>query len=434
MHHLWADRGITAAAAVLLVAGCSGLAFGQVRGGTSGAPGPGGNPGGLGTTRTPGSPNSSNGTFGSPDTGLGIPQRTIPLSGRVMFDDGTPPNHEIRIEKVCGGSPIFEAYTDSKGRFSFSLDNTMQAGFDSADEESNQVPGMNGQQTDNFPAEAQRTGTSQQQGMANAQQKQIANGQQNRYWNCELRAAYPGYRSDLLELGTRRALDDPNIGTIILHRLGNVRGSTISLTSALAPKHAQKEYQKGEQLIEKGKLDEAEQHLESATDAYPKYADAWFALGKIHQQQNQLAEAQKCFQSAAEADPKFVSPYNSLAYISGQKGEWAEAAKYSAKVVDLDAVEFPSAYWLNALANYNLKKVDEAEKSAASLVKVDTAHRFPMAEMMLAQINLNKGNLPEAELHLKNYLALEPNAKNADSLKQELSKMEQAKSAPRQQQ
>jgi tetratricopeptide (TPR) repeat protein len=334
-----------------------------------------------------------------------------------MFDDGTPPNHEIRIEKVCGGEARFEAYTDSKGRFTFNLDNNQSAGVDSdVSDEGIGLPGIGGRQNTNLPPGVSPTA-----------------GRGNPYWNCELRASYPGYRSEVVELANRRAMDDPDVGTIVLHRLANVRGSTISLTSALAPKRAEKEYQKGMQAIQKDDFEQAERHLQAATTDYPKYAEAWFALGQVNQKENKLEEAQKCFHSAIDADPKFVSPYSSLASIAAGQSKWEDAAKYSAQVIDLNPVEFPGAFWVNALANYNLRNMDQAGKSATALIKLDTAHHYPMAEMMLAQLSLNKGNLDEAASHLRTYLALDPNAKNAEALKQQLLKMEQAKATPHQQ-
>src|SRR5206468_6816643 len=126
-------------------------------------------------------------------------------------------------------------------------------------------------------------------------------------FGCELRASYPGYRSDVVELGTRHSMDDPEVGTIILHRLSNVQGTTISLTSALAPKGAQKSYEKGMQLAAKSKFEEAEKRLSEATQLYPKYAQAWYALGQVQQQQGRGDDARKAYQAAIEADKKFVS-------------------------------------------------------------------------------------------------------------------------------
>ena len=48
---------------------------------------------------------------------------------------------------------------------------------------------------------------------------------------CEIRAQLAGYRSDSVNLVTRNPLDNPDIGMIVLHRMGNVEGTSISATS-----------------------------------------------------------------------------------------------------------------------------------------------------------------------------------------------------------
>ena len=418
MRTFWADRRFILVSAFLTLAFGLQPAYPQAKGGAP-APAPGGNTGNVpssgsvggapsrGIGNIPNGTNSNNGTF---DNGINFPQRTIFLSGRVMFDDGTPANNEIRIERVCAGNPRFEAHTDSKGRFSFQLDNNAMAAVDM--DAADQGGGGFGPQNRQVASQTRGIG-----GLSHS----------NPYWNCELRASYPGYRSDVVELGTRRALDNPDVGTILLHRLTNVKGTTISATSVLAPKHARKDYEKGLQLAEKGKFEEAEKHLLDATSLYPKYAVAWFALGQVQEKENKSEEARKSFQAAATADSRFVSPYDRLALIAAHDGKWDEAANYSKKVIDLNPVEFPAAFWCNAVANYNLKKMDDAQQSTQALLKIDTKHQFPEAESMLAQIYLKKADYDQAAAHLKAYLALVPNAKNADTLKAALLKIEQAK-------
>jgi tetratricopeptide (TPR) repeat protein len=227
----------------------------------------------------------------------------------------------------------------------------------------------------------------------------------------------------------RRSLDDPEVGTIILHRLANVKGSTLSLTTALAPKAAVKQFDKGEQAAQKGKLEEAEKHLLQATELYPKYAAAWFALGQVEQRENRPEDARKNYLAAIEADAKYVSPYDQLALLAAQEGKWEDAASYSKQVIGLNPVEFPTAFWYNAIANYNLKKPAEALKSAQALIKMDTQHRFPEAENLLAQLSMDSRNYADAATHLRAYLALAPNAKNADALKRQLSQIDEASTA-----
>ena len=373
---------------------------------------PGSNIGGP--TRGTTSPTSPFPGANSPSTPSPWETRPLFLSGRVMLDDGSQPNNQIRIERVCGGNPKLEGHTDSKGRFSIQLDSQLVVDTDAADAS---MGGMG-------PGGPGGPGSGQSP-MSNAG-RFGGRDSFNRYWNCELRASYPGYRSDYIELSTRRSLDDPNVGTIVLHHLGSSQGSTISLTTALAPKHAQKEYEKGTQLAQKGKFEEAEKHLTAATDTYPKYAIAWFALGQVEQRKGRAADAQKSYQAAIAADPKFVSPYDQLALLSVQGSRWEEAANFSKQAMSLDPEEFPSSLWYNAYANYKLKKPDDAVKSAQDLVKRDTAHHYPQAERLLTQIYLEKGQYPEAATHLRNYLALDPHAQDADALRQMLLKIQQA--------
>jgi tetratricopeptide (TPR) repeat protein len=224
------------------------------------------------------------------------------------------------------------------------------------------------------------------------------------------------------------------VGTIVLHHLGNVQGTTISITTELAPKNARKDYQKGLQLAQKGKFEEAEARLKSATELYPKYAIAWYALGQLQQRAGRGSEARKSYEAAITADSKFVGPYQQMALLAAQEGNWEDVAKFSKQVISLDPVEYPASLWYNAVANYNLKRAAEAEKSIKDLLKLDTRHKFPDAENMMAQLLLDQGNYSEAAGHLRNYLKLVPDAKNADNLKQLLVKIEgaNATAAPKQ--
>lgn len=392
-------------------------AFGQ-KGATPGAGAPAGSTGSVGApSRSTNNP-ISNSPFGSINNNrignTGVNTRTIFLSGKVIFDDGSPSSPDIRIERVCGGTPHLEAHTDSKGHFSFQVGQNATVDTDAADDSVGGLGRPNGQLT------------SPSQGFGSS------GNRADPLWNCELQASYPGYRSDVVNLSSRRSLDDPDVGTLVLHRLANVQGSTISVTSALAPRRAQKDYEKGMQLAQKGKFDEAEKHLLDATQLYPKYAIAWFALAQLQQREGKADDARKSYEAAIAADGRYVSPYDQLAILSAQEGKWEDVANFSKQVIQLNPVEFPNAYWYNAVANYNLKKPREAEKSALELVKADTAHRYPQAEKMLAQILLEKREYPDAATHLRAYLALVPNAKDADSLKQVLLKIEQANAQAKQ--
>jgi Tfp pilus assembly protein PilF len=415
MRSFWTDRRLVLIPAVALFFGSQAALAQKGGSGSSGSTGStgAGNTGAPSRGNTPG--NVPNPTFGNnPSNTSPTFNRPIFLSGKVMFDDGSPANSDIRIERVCSGASRLEAHTDSKGRFSFQVGQNPMAFADASDSP-----------TDTFGNSSGQYGTPGY-GRSSGFGGPLGSNQTNPLWNCELRASYPGFRSDVIDLSSRRSLDDPNLGTIVLHRLVNVQGTTISVTSALAPKPAQKAYQKGLHAAQAGKMEEAEKHFQQATDLYPKYAVAWFDLGQVEQRAGKADEARKCFLAATSADSKFLSPFDRLALLSAQAGKWDDAAEYSKHVIQLNPVEFPSSFWYNALANYQIHKPADAEKSASELLKLDTQHHFPEAENLIAQILLDRGQYADAAVHLRAYLALAPNAKNADALKAMLLKIDQA--------
>jgi tetratricopeptide (TPR) repeat protein len=385
-------------------------------------------------------PNSAGNPTGGPGSGIGsvgnttsvpsstrnipsttdnnYPTKAVFLSGAVLFDDGTKPNIDIVVETVCNGSPRPQGHTDSKGRFSFQIGQNPDA-LDVQDASVARPGGTLG--TTGMPGSGTQ-GTSNSTGIGR-------NGNAfgaDPLMGCEMRARYPGYRSDSVELGSHHRLDDSNVGTIILHRLANVKGTTISATTAEAPKAAVKNYEKGVQLVQKSKLDDAEKRLQQAVGLYPKYAVAWFALGDIQRGEGQLDTAAASYKSAIAADPKYVSPYDRLAFLAVQSGNWKDAEGYSKQAIALNPVEVPSSYLYNAVAALNLKQTAEAEESASALLKLDIARRFPDAEALLSQALLVEGKYPEAATHIRAFLARYPDSKQAPELQQALAKIDPA--------
>jgi len=389
-------------------------------GGRGGSIPPGGTTGpGTQTSPYPGTRDNRN--IGQDQTQFpDMTQHPIYLSGKVMLDDGTPPPDSVVIERVCNGNPRPEAYTDSKGRFSFQLGQNQamlpDASVGSVD------PGFGG-----------RPGFGSQGGALGNSGRGIS---ERDLMGCELRASLAGYRSDVVDLSGRRVFDNPEVGTIVLHRLGNVEGTTISMTSLMAPKDAKKAYEKAKDALHKKKTADAEKELAKAVQIYPQYAAAWYDLGRLQQQQNQLADARKSYEQALAADAKFVSPYLQIALIEAGENKWQDVAETSERVIHMNPFDFPQAYYFNSVANFNLKNLDAAEKSAREVQKLDTRHQFPKTAQLLGLILAQKQDYSGAAEQLRNYLQLMPNAQDAAQVKSQLSELEKltstnpVKSAP----
>jgi tetratricopeptide (TPR) repeat protein len=241
---------------------------------------------------------------------------------------------------------------------------------------------------------------------------------------CELRASLAGFRSDVVNLGGRRLFDNPDVGTIILHRRANVEGTTISMTTLQAPKDARKAYDKGREALRKGNIADAQREFEKAVSAYPHFAAAWYELGLIYEKANDPGEARKYYAQAITSDAKLVTPYLHLAQLAVREQKWQEAADTSGRAIKLDPFDFPDAFFYNAVANYKLRRLDDAEASARQTQKLDAGHRWPTADRVLGAILYEKKDYAGAAEQLRNYLTWVPDATDAGEVKAQLAELE----------
>jgi Tetratricopeptide repeat len=340
-------------------------------------------PGGGGSGgRSPGPTTSPAPTPGTLQPNLGnqtnpMGQRAF-ITGKVVLDDGTQLTESASIQTLCRGHKQTVAHTDSHGSFSFELgDRTsaMAAGISGADVDSSTGPGMNA-------------------------------GAMQRDWRaCEVLADLPGFSSQSVELSSRLStFETADIGRLVLHRLSQVDGLTISATSARAPKEAQKAYNKGHEKATKEKWDEAQPLLAKAVEIYPQYAVAWFDLGRVQMHNKDAAQARHSFEQSIQADPKYVNPYRGLAELDAQQKQWQALVNDTNQLLALNPVSFPDAWLLNAVGNYYLRDFPNAEKSARQGMKVDDQHQYPRLEMLLGVILAQQHNYTEAATHIQNYL------------------------------
>jgi len=366
------------------------------------APGNSSSPG-LGVGQVGNSPNSPMGT----QTGDSSTSRPFFLSGRVSIDDGSPPPIYIAIQRVCSGNPRTVAYTDSKGHFSFQWGDTAGIVPD-ASEEGNQI-GPSGRITNTSGME------------------RLNSHMGTPTMGCELRASAAGFRSDRVDLSSQRIFDSGEIGTIVLHRLAEVEGRSVSVTSLEAPKNASKAYEKGLEAMTKNKFADAEKEFEKAVELYPKYANAWYDLGRARLGQHNEAGAREAWLKAADADDKLVGPYVELGQMAANQQKWDDTAKYLDRALRLDPVDYQNLWFMDAVANYNLMNFDAAERSVREAMKADPQHKNPKTSQLLGLTLARKGDIAGAAEALHQYLAMAPDAPDAEQTKQQLAALESAK-------
>jgi tetratricopeptide (TPR) repeat protein len=331
------------------------------------------------------------------------------VSGRVMIDDGRPFADPVVLETVCDGASHAEGFADASGNFGFLLGGPNSATLQDASVES----------VDDFfsrPNILEEASSSNAPTYITPKYLVLA--------DCQLRASLPGYRSDSISIGNRRELSSSNLGTIVLHRLGAVEGRVVSATSLAAPRSSRAAFEKGLDAVKKNKLDDAQKNFEKAAQTYPGYAAAWYELGKLEAGRGQFDDALRSFQSALRADPKYVDPYLSVSAIQTVKKQWPLLAESTRALLDLDPYDYPQAYYMNALANYNLRNVDAAEKSAREAERLDTQGLFPRVWRLLGDILASRHAFTEAAEQMRGYLRFAPQAPDAGAVRAQLSQFE----------
>jgi tetratricopeptide (TPR) repeat protein len=247
----------------------------------------------------------------------------------------------------------------------------------------------------------------------------------NPFSNCELRASLGGYTSQTLSLTGRTSMDNPDVGSIVLHRMGaSETATTVTATTLRAPKEARKALEKGLELAKKNKLEEAIASLREAVKVDPEFAFAWCELGKLQLAGDHIPDAHDSFEAAAKAETRWPEPFLRLALMAVKAHDWREVAATTDHVLHLSTWEYPEAYFFNGAANFNLHRIDVAEKAALAAEKLDVQHLFPQIEQLLGMIYVERHRYADAAERFRSYLMLAPNADDAPAARQQLAVME----------
>ena len=336
------------------------------------------------------------------------------LRGRVATQDGTVIPSDMLIERVCNNRVRQEVYASPHGDFTMQLGSRADSYLDARGDPSP---------------------------LNSAARKDLDMGISRRdLMNCELRASAAGFHPGVISLMDLEAADSNiDVGVIVVHRAIKIDGDTVSAILYKAPKAARRAYEKGVQAEKNGKLADAHKYFESAVAIHPSFANAWFKLGIVCQKQDQKDAARKAYTQATTIDTRFLPPYLSLASMAYETGNWTEVltltghimeldplnnaavAKY---ILDLDRLNYADAYFYNALANYKLNKIEEAEKSGLKAEHLDLVTRFPQLHLLLGEIFAKKNNYAMAISEMQTYLELVPDAKHADQIREKLTRLQ----------
>jgi hypothetical protein len=258
--------------------------------------------------------------------------------------------------------------------------------------------------------------------------------------NCELRTSASGFHPRIISLVDLDILGGSvDVGAIVVNRNTKVEGTAVSAIPFKAPKNARRAYEKGLEAQKKGELADAEKYFETAVEIYPSSANAWFRLGAVLQKEKRKDAARKAYTQATSVDTKFLPAYLSLASMAYETGDWKEVLGFTRHVIDLDPLnqasvtgyildldpmDYADAYFYNAMANFKLNRIEDAERSGLKAEHIDMRPRFPQLHLLLAEIYAGKSKYAMAISEIQTYLELVPQAKDAEQAREQLAKLE----------
>ena len=307
------------------------------------------------------------------------------LLGKVAVEAEPLPWEPLLVTVTCGEKVVYTTQSDARGNFGIV---------------SVTLPGALGKQGDS--------------------QRQM----ETQYEGCVVQGAVPGFRSTSITLTQHNLRDNPDLGTLMLSRIGRDSATTLSRTTETASPKAIKSFEKAHGEMLQHDSDGAERELKKAVQTDPQFAEAWLQLGKL-QQASEPQEARDSFSKALAADPNFVLPYEQLALLAAQKGNWQEVLDDTNRIAQLYPQGTAQSWYLNALANFQTGKPDMAEGSAVKSLALDPKHSVLNTEQLLAVVLARKGDFAGALDHLRSSLKYMPPGPNADLLKQQVAQLEQ---------
>ena len=305
---------------------------------------------------------------------------------------------------VCNGRKRQIAYTNLKGEFSFQLGE--RSGEVTGDTSLSGVPG--GSQgglvgtlvNDGFDAASTDRGFGGLSGRT-AHRPGIVD-----LSRCDLFTRLSGYTSSRLYLGRRSAVGESNLGSIILRRLHQTDGTSVSVTTLTVPKKARKFFDKAVKEVRKGNSDQLKVigPLEKAVQEYPEYANAWSMLGDLRMNAGDTAGARRSFEKSIKADDRYLKPYLPLIWLNLSQNNWKQAARLSETLIRLNPY-LTEARFYHAFSYFNLKDLNTAEQSLLAMHSTDDASRFPQTHRLQAFIYLQRCDFPKAANEMRAFVA-----------------------------
>jgi len=194
---------------------------------------------------------------------------------------------------------------------------------------------------------------------------------------------------------------------------------TVSVRSLIA----KDDYERACSAFEFHKLADSEKHLRKALQRSPLDGFGWVMLGKVLLLMARLDEAGNACAEAVRHEPSYWPGTICLAEIEGRKQNWKGSLEQSDRAVSLNPDSKRVAYYISAVALYNLNNIREAEYRALESERLDVAHQFMTLRLLLAQIDEARGDWRAAMTQRRDCLTYANKSVEGKFAKEELARI-----------
>ncbi len=207
--------------------------------------------------------------------------------------------------------------------------------------------------------------------------------------------------------------------------LNGLHSDTVGVGDLKAPDKAKREYEDGCMAVRDKKMGAAENHLRKAVSHYASYSTAWVLLGQVLAAQQKTDEARHACSQPLSGSSNYLPAYLCLTDISLRSQNWNEVLQFSTRALEIDPTTDAAAYAYNAMANLNLHRLAEAEKSALKALEIDSSSTEPRVHYLLAQIYEAKHDSANEIAQLQEYLKYATDPKDTAMVKNYLAGLEE---------
>jgi tetratricopeptide (TPR) repeat protein len=215
-------------------------------------------------------------------------------------------------------------------------------------------------------------------------------------------------------------INDQGTLDMTLKKTGEAKPAPGAAPAAAAPaKSAENQaimaFNEGAEANNRGDKATAEAKFLEAVQKNPDLPAGWNALTILAYDKKDWAKTLEYGGKATDLDPSLTGLYPMLAEAAKASGDKKAAAEWTAKYAEANP-DSPEILYNKGIDAYNKGKMKDAE---ASLEKAVAAKPdFANAQFYLGMASFNLNHKASAKEHLEKYLELEPNGKEAATVKE----------------